>query len=104
MSPIRAVVPVGVDDMASERPRLVRLPVNEEGKEGVESSLVESLELQPRRCPTLSVSAEGRSLSVLEVIGPVAQAVTKIGQTHSSGNGSSTRLVQVRFCTRLRAV
>ena len=46
--PIRAVVPVGVDDMASERPRLIRLPVNEEGQEGVESSRVERLQLQLR--------------------------------------------------------
>jgi hypothetical protein len=29
--PIRAVVLVGVDDMVSERLRLVRLPFNEEG-------------------------------------------------------------------------
>lgn len=46
--PIRAVESVGVDDMAFERLRLVHLPVNEEGQEGIESSRVERLQLQPR--------------------------------------------------------
>jgi hypothetical protein len=55
------------------------------------SSRVERLQLQPRGVQLFHVSAEGRSLSALEDIGSVAHAVTKIGQTHSSGNGSSCK-------------
>jgi hypothetical protein len=70
--PIRAVVPVGVGDMAAERSHLERLPFNEEGQVGVESKG----DRYNRRFPT-HVSATEERLSVLVEIGCVAHAVVK---------------------------
>jgi len=95
--PIRAVVLVGVADMASERPRLVRLPVNEEGQVGVESRGYNyNCEVSNSFCICRRKKFVGTGR--YQTCGPCGD------QDWPNPFFWKWQLVQVRFCTRLRIV